>query len=193
MDFTSYVESKKKEARRQNIAQVRAEIDKAWVSEKINNHVANFDGLFSYDEIKEAILSNDIVASKFCKDPAKQNISEKLAEEALKTKKLPQVGKNSIRFNDDGEIVSSASGNTKAADFFINGFYATQKFTMEAGGAQDNQRNDVIDFLKKGSISHKVAAIVDGDYWETYRPILKEMFTDNPNVWITSVSEITGG
>ena len=70
-------------------------------------------------------------------------------------------------------------------------YYATQKYTSEAGGAQDNQKNDVIDFLKRGSIKHKVAAIVDGAYWDRQREILKEEFKNNPNVLITSVTEIT--
>ena len=80
---------------------------------------------------------------------------------------------------------------TKSADFILKGYYATQKYTDGEGGAQDNQRNDVIDFLKRGSIKHKVAAIVDGPYWDKYRPILREEFASNPNVWITSVTELT--
>ena len=54
-----------------------------------------------------------------------------------------------------------------------------------------NTSNDVIDFLKRGSIKHKVAAIVDGDYWDKYRDIIKAEFINNPNVLITSITEIT--
>ena len=192
MNFTEYVELKKREKRIANIRQVREEIDKKWVSNKIHNHIIAFDGIFTYEEVKEAILTNDIVASKFCKDPGKQNISENLAAEVLELDKLPATGKNAIRFDDNGNITSISSGNTKSADFIYNGYYATQKYTTEAGGAQDNQKNDVIDFLKRGSISHKVAAIVDGDYWDIHRDELKKLFQDNENVLITSVSEITG-
>ena len=192
MNFTEYVELKKREKRIANIRQVREEIDKKWVSDKISNHITAFDGIFTYNEIKEAILTNDIVASKFCKDPSKQNISENLAAEILGLNKLPASGKNAIRFDDNGDITSIASGNTKSADFIYNGYYATQKYTAETGGAQDNQKNDVIDFLKRGSISHKVAAIVDGDYWDIHRDELKKLFQNNENVLITSVSEITG-
>lgn len=192
MNFTEYVEQKKKEKRKANIQQVRTEIDKQWVVDKIQNHITAFDGIFTYDEVREAILTCDIVASKFCKDPSKQNISENLAAEVLGLTKLPASGKNSIRFNDNGDIVCTASGNTKSADFIYKDHYATQKYTTESGGAQDNQKNDVIDFLKRGSISHKVAAIVDGDYWDIHREELKRIFQDNPNVLITSVSEITG-
>lgn len=191
MDFTNYVEEAKRQARLANIQEVREDINKPWVQEKIKNHIAAFNGLFTETEIQEAILNSNIVASKFCKDPGKQNISEKLAIEVLQVEKLPSRGKNCIRFNDDGDIVSTSAGNTKSADFMYNDYYATQKYTDGAGGAQDNQRNDVIDFLKRGSIKHKVAAIVDGSYWDTYRDILCKEFADNSNVLITSVTEIT--
>lgn len=192
MNFTSYVEQKKKEARKLNIAEVREQIDSKEVTEKIDNHLERFDGIFTFAEIREGILTNDIIASKFCKDPSKQNISEKLCAEVLNLDKLPASGKNCIRFNDNGDIVSIASGNTKSADFIYDGYYATQKYTLINGGAQDNQKNDVIDFLRRGSIKHKVAAICDGDYWDIHRDELKELFKDNENVLITSVSEITG-
>lgn len=132
------------------------------------------------------------MASFFAKDPSKQNISEKLAIEVLKVEKLPSQGKNCIRFNNNGDIVSTAKGNTKSADFMLDEYYATQKFTIEAGGAQDNQKHDVIEFLRCGSIKNKVAAVVDGPYWDRYRDELKSIFSNNTNVLITSVSEITG-
>lgn len=193
MNFTEYVENKKKEKRLENINQIRKEINSNWVQEKINNHISKFSGLITKEEIMKAIKENNIVASFFCKDPSKQNISENLAAEVLNIQKLPSSGKNCIRFNNNGDIVSSSTGNTKSADFIYNGYYTTQKYTNEEGGAQDNQRNDVIDFLKRGSIKNKVAAIVDGKYWDKYRPILKQEFANNKNVLITSITEITDG
>lgn len=191
MNFTEYVEAEKKKIRLENISQLRKEIDSSWVKEKIDNHILSFSNIFSKDEIKTSILNNDIVASFFIKDPGRQNISEKLALEILQVEKLPSQGKNCIRFNDEGKIVSIASNNTKSADFIWKDYYVTQKYTDSMGGAQDNQRNDVIDFLKRGSIQHKVAAIVDGKYWDVWRDKLKEEFKDNQNVLITSVTEIT--
>lgn len=191
MNFIEKVENEKKKLRLLNIEELRKDIDKAWVKEKIHNHVIAFDGIITENEVREAILNNIIVASKFCKDPNKQNISEKLAIEILEVKKLPASGKNAIRFNDDGDIVSIATGNTKSADFIYNGYYTTQKYTSQDGGAQDNQRNDVIDFLKRGSKKYKVAAIVDGAYWDKWRDKIQEQFKNNPNVLITSISEIT--
>lgn len=191
MNFTAYVEEAKKKARLANIDEVRKDIDKPWVQEKIKNHIEAFDGVMTEAEVRDAILTNIIVASKFCKDPGKQNISEKLAIEVLGVKKLPSQGKNCIRFNDNGDIVSTSSGSTKSADFMYGEYYATQKYTDGEGGAQDNQRNDVIDFLKRGSIKHKVAAVVDGVYWDKYRDVIRAEFANNPNVLITSVTEIT--
>lgn len=192
MNFTAYVKEEKIKARKRNIEKVRKDIDKAWVKEKIKNHIIAFDGLFTYDEVKQQILSNDLVASKFCKDPSKQNISEILAAKVLGWEKKPSQGSKCIRFNDDGDIVSTSAGNTKSADFQEFGYYITQKYTEGEGGAQDNQRNDVIDFLKRGSIKHKVMAVVDGDYWDSkYKAILIEEFKNNPNVKITSVTELT--
>ena len=192
MNFAAYVKEEKIKARKRNIEEVRKDIDKAWVKEKIKNHIIAFDGLFTYDEVKQQILSNDLVASKFCKDPSKQNISEILAAKVLGWEKKPSQGSKCIRFNDDGDIVSTSAGNTKSADFQELGYYITQKYTEGEGGAQDNQRNDVIDFLKRGSIKHKVMAVVDGDYWDfKYKAILIEEFKNNPNVKITSVTELT--
>ena len=191
MNFIKYVEEEKRKARLKNIEELRTDIDKAWVNEKIANHVKLFDGIITEQEVKNEILTSMVVASKFCKDPGRQNISEKLAAKVLNLDKLPAMGKNCIRFNDNGDIVSESVGNTKSADFLYNGYYATQKYTMEKGGAQDNQRNDVIDFLKRGSQKYKVAAIVDGAYWDEWREILKEEFKDNENVLITSITEIT--
>lgn len=191
MNFTAYVEQEKKKKRLENIEEVRREIDSPWVKEKIENHIQAFEGVMSFEDVKEAILTNIIVASKFCKDPGKQNISEKLASKVLGIPKLPAQGKNCIRFDDNGDIVSVKGFNTKSADFKYGEYYATQKYTDSDGGAQDNQFADVVDFLKRGSIKYKVAAIVDGPFWDEHRCKLEKEFSNNPNVLIASITEIT--
>lgn len=193
MNFTKYVEEQKQLRRMQNIQILRQEIEQDWVSEKIYAYIQRFNGMFNYEQVKQEIIDNDIVASFFFKDPSKQNLSEILAVQVLNVEKLPSRGKSCIRFNDVGEIVSNAAGNTKSADFKLNDYYATQKYTNENGGAQDNQKNDVIDFLKRGSLQYKVAAVLDGAYWDIHREELKKLFANNGNVLITSVSELTGG
>ena len=74
-------------------------------------------------------------------------------------------------------------------------FNITQKYTRSTGGAQDNQYADVVDFLSKGSKKYKVAAIVDGSYWDnSKRQELKNFFNNNNNVQILSMNDIlTGG
>lgn len=193
MDFNSYIEKKFIEARQQNLLELREQITLAWVQTKIDNYIENMGGLFTKEQIEHEIMNNDIVASFFAKDPKKQNIPEKEAEKLLGVAKLPASGQKCIRFDDNGNQVFKATGATKSADFLYNGYYATQKYTTSTGGAQDNQKNDVIDFLKRGSIKHKVMAIVDGEYWDEHRAELYDLFKDNPNVAITSLTEITGG
>ena len=192
MNFADYVKKEKIQARKRNIEEVRKDIDKAWVKEKIENHMAAFNGLFTFNEIRQEILTSDLVASKFCKDPSKQNISENLAGKVLGWNKCSQSGPKSIRFDENGDIVKIKSpGTTEAVDFNEMGYYITQKFTEEEGGAQNNQKEKVITFLKQGSIKHKVMAVVDGNYWDIHRQELINKFKDNPNVKITSVTELT--
>ena len=192
MNFITYVENLKTKARMENLIIVRQDIDKIDVQEKIKNFVIRWPS-FSVEEIKEKILKDDLVAALFAKDPSKQNISEKAVMSLIGAdKKLPASGKNCIRFNSNGEIVhSTGAGVSKSADFLIDGIYYTQKYTMESGGAQDNQYHDVIEFLEKGSINTKVGAIVDGFYWENgYRQALIEYFKGNNNVFILSMDDI---
>jgi hypothetical protein len=192
MKFIKLVEQRKKEQRLNNIKELRQDINSEWVKTKINNHLERFSGIFTYEDIQNEILHSDIVASLFAKDPSKQNISEKMVEELLKIKKLPASGKNCIRFNQAGEIVStSAPSHTKSADFIVNDAYITQKYTMETGGAQDNQYDDVVSFLTCGSQQYKVGALVDGLYWENgKRQELINYFKDNPNVVILSMDNL---
>lgn len=191
MKFRERVEEAKKLQRRLNIDEIRNSLDERWVKIKINNHIEKFSGLFTYEDIVEQIKSNDIVASMFCKDPSKQNISEKMVEKILGVPKLPANGANSIRFTPNGELTGiKGIGVSKSADFLFNGIYFTQKYTAESGGAQDNQYNDVVDFLVKGSINYKVGAMVDGKYWDEKRDALREHFKDNPNVIVVSIDDL---
>ena len=193
--FIEIAEERKHFARLENIAELRRTINSRDVVNKIENHMLRFEGVFnSVDDIKNQILTNDLVASLFCKDPSKQNITEKLVAELLNIDKMPVSGKNCVRFNSDGDIVhANNAGVSKSADFYFNDYYITQKYTREEGGAQDNQRNDVIDFLEKGSKKYKVGALVDGEYWNKHRDELKDKFKDNNNIIILSMDEILNG
>lgn len=192
MKFIDYVEKLKLEARKQNICTVREEVDKSWVKTKINTFITAWDGIWTAEEVKEQILTNDIVAAKFAKDPGRQNIGEVAVNNLLGADK--KLGANQVRFDATGEMVSgpARAGCSKSADYFLDdGVYYTQKFTTGSGGAQDLAYHDVVEFLEKGSILYKVGAILDGTYWASgKRENLKRYFADNPNVVIVSMDEI---
>ena len=191
--FEDMVIKKKRELRVKNLQDLRLSLDSPDVKLKISNYATEHG--FLVEEIRQEIIDNDLVASFFAKDPVKQNFTELLVAELLKTKVLPQQGKNCIRFDEDGNICSTkGTTTTKAADFYINNTYITQKYTRSTGGAQDNQYNDVVDFLIKGSKKHKVAAIVDGSYWDDLkRKELRDYFELNPNVQILSMDDYLNG
>lgn len=192
MKFIDYVEKLKLEARKQNIRIVREEVDKSWVKTKINTFITAWDGMWTAEEVKNQILTNDIVTAKFAKDPSRQNIGEVAVNNLLGADK--KLGANQARFNANGEIVSgpAKAGCSKSADYFLDdGMYYTQKFTTGSGGAQDLAYHDVVEFLEKGSLLYRVGAILDGTYWESgKRESLKRYFADNPNVVIVSMDDI---
>ena len=152
MKFVDYVEKLKIEARKQNISNVRKEINSSWVKTKINTFITAWDGMWTAEEVKEQILTNDIVAAKFAKDPGRQNIGEVAVNNLLGADK--KLGVNQVRFDATGEMVSGPAkpGCSKSADYFLDdGIYYTQKFTTGSGGAQDLAYHDVVEFLEKGS------------------------------------------
>lgn len=190
--FEQIVKEREKELRQKNILEVRCNINQSDYQLKIRNFSEKTG--FSMEEITNKIMTDNLFVFFFAKDPKKQNFIEKLVSELLKVDKLPASGSKCIRFNQNGDIVSINSGDvSKSADFFIDGVYYTQKYTNEPGGSQDNQYNDVRDFLIKGSKQHKVGAIVDGAYWDNKRTQLKNMFAENDNVIITTVDELLEG
>lgn len=192
MKFIDYVEMLKLEARKKNIRIVREEIDKSWVKTKIDTFITAWDGICTAEELKEQILTNDIVAAKFAKDPGRQNIGEIAVNNLLGADK--KLGVNQVRFDANGEMVSgpACAGCSKSADYFLEDeVYYTQKFTTGFGGAQDLAYHDVVEYLEKGSILYKVGAILDGTYWNSgKRDSLKRYFADNPNVIIVSMDDI---
>lgn len=94
------------------------------------------------------------------------------------------IREKAIRFDlDTGEIVHNKNNTTKSADFLINNTYITQKYTRDFGGAQDNQYDDVFNFLKAGSKKYKVGAILDGQYWNKNIYKLKQYFSQNIHIY----------
>lgn len=192
MKFQEIVDQKEKELMDENFRDLYSNLRRSDYQEKINNYCSKYG--YNQSEVEDLIKSNQMFAAFFIKEPTKQNFTEKLVAELLGTKTLPQQGKNCIRFNQDGDIVNTRTPDTsKSADFCLGGTYITQKYTRGRGGAQDNQYNDVVDFLTKGSLKHRVAALVDGDFWDERRKDLKFYFKNNENVSIVSMDDILSG
>ncbi|MCL2844069.1 MAG: hypothetical protein FWE23_01250 [Chitinivibrionia bacterium] len=139
---------------------------------------------YSFDEILEKIKKDPIFSCVFAKDPAKQNLYQKLAAnyiERLSVVKdfatLPQGGKKALYLVNgkllDGNVLDKASKDTKSIDFAWKVgdylFFASHKYTKDSGGAQDNQYADIQEFLRHARDNnykkHIFLAICDGKYY----------------------------
>ena len=173
--------SKIKQRWQENIKEVRellANGDEDFMT-KITN-ASNRWGISEEEIIKS--VSNDLVAAAhFAKDPIKQNIYELAAAEHISKqkyitcfKKLPNnklvIIKGEIR---DKKDTKSASG-AKSIDFSWSykgiKVYASHKHTNQEGGAQDNQYQDLQNFIReaRGNKDKGIVfiAIADGPYYK---------------------------
>lgn len=195
MNYRELYEVRKQEKYLYNAEHV-LEQSLAKLNEKVNTYLKKAP-YATREEVFEKIKTDRLFAAYFAIEPGRQNIGEKVFEEYLGVKHLPQKGKGVICFNDKGEQKGTIGVNTtKAVDFIIGGNYLTQKYTGEnTGGAQDNQFKDVVQFLNYGSINHKVCACVDGWYWEENgkKQELMEYFRFNKNVIICGADDIKNG
>lgn len=119
-------------------------------------------------------------AEWFAKDPAKQNIYEKLAasyvsgiEDVVDFRNLPNSAK---MFIVEGKVTSERLNDVKSIDFHFkvgdNNIYASHKYIKATyGGAQDNQYNDIRNFLRNcnkiSSGNDYYIAICDGPYFDS--------------------------
>ncbi len=177
--------------RQNNISILRFKINKSWVNTKIINHLERNPYIkMSIDEIKDRILKDDLVASFFIKDPSKQNLTENIIAKYISSidlvKDFINHSSNVELFVVDGQISNARKNDVKSIDYSwtTNGkkIFATQKYTESEGGAQDNQYNDVRNFLRncKGNKDNYFFAIVDGDYYNNrINNLIKEFEDDN--------------
>lgn len=192
MNFEEIVKQKEKELLLKNFIDLRKNINSPDYAYKIKNYCNKYN--FDIKEVQQRILTDDVIASFFIKDPFKQNFIENLISGLLGIKRLPQMGKNCVRFDREGNICSEKTiAAIKSVDFIIENTFITQKYTRNQGGAQDNQFQDVINFLNAGSIKNKVGALLDGEYWEEKRSILKAYYKTNENVIILCMDDLLGG
>ncbi len=182
MEYDYESEIKNKDLRKQNIKITQKSLSESWLKTKIKNFSEKWG--FSYKKVESEIKENKIVAASFAKDPSKQNFYQTQAlvflnsmESVERAEQLPSSGSNSI-FIVDGKLLKGSEifekKNHKSIDFQItlkNGkvILASHKYTKEAGGAQDNQRNDLINFVfeaEKYSGNFIFAVIADGEYYK---------------------------
>lgn len=183
---------------KKNRERIIKEIDTPDTKEKINNFIELCNDEFTYEEVRNEILNNPMFAAKMAIAPSRQSLEQAFTLQKIGVKKpLPSQGRNCIRFDLDGNIVhiKEEGKTTKSVDCIYKGIYTTLKCTHKKGGSQNNQEEEVINWLRLGSKKNKVGAIVDGNYY-TKEVILRmrNLFKDNPNVvFITSTEEIING
>ena len=184
---------------KENISLVRKQINNKDFVLKIGNHAKKFNRTF--EQVKQKILEDDMYAEFFAKDPAKQNIYEKLVANYINGllnvedfKNLPNSAKLYIV---NGKICSKKENDVKSIDFtfkFKNkNFFVSHKYIRDVGGAQDNQYLEIRNFLRNcAKISNgenHFIALCDGEYFKKKLEILKKEF-GSTNVHILTTYEI---
>ena len=166
----------------ENLKNVINELETKNMKVKISNWANKFG--YSFDEIKEKIINDEIFRCVFAKDPAKQNLYQNLAAQYIESLNivenfivLPSGGKQAVYLRNGkiltGDVLQRQSKDIKSIDFMWNvkelTFYASHKYTEMNGGAQDNQYKDIQDFLRHArdcnSKNTIFLAICDGDYY----------------------------
>ena len=142
--------------------------EERWLSEKIAKRAAEI-GL-SYNKARAEVAISYLAAAMVSKDPIRQNLSEKTQAQyintALNDSRMVEIlpKNNDIRFEHDGH-------KTRSVDAIVNGcWFATMKLITGQGGAQDNQRAEVKDYIRTAvrqeaekDVPHFIMAIVDDD------------------------------
>lgn len=181
-------ENEIKKKRLENIKSFKDKInninDNNDIKEKLFNWCDRFD--YDYDELLKRLKATDdiLIIGQFAKDPGKQNIHEDMAFDYLL--KLPVIsnqthlpkGKNA-KFIVGGKIKNDkGTANIKSLDCYFCyeyrnkklEFYTSNKYTKSSGGAQDNQFNDLQEFMKEArDVTDKnifLMAVADGKYYQ---------------------------
>jgi hypothetical protein len=213
-NFMDYKEQYKKQII-QNLKNVLLELETDDMKIKISNWANKFG--YSFDTIKEKIISDEIFRCVFAKDPAKQNLYQTLASKYISSLSmvsgftiLPSGGKDAVYLENGklltGKDLDTQAKDTKSIDFMWKTgdftFYASHKYTETNGGAQDNQYKDVQDFLKHCRDCNKkntrFLAICDGDYYlkkdsktgDNTRLERLQRLTDNKTSFVLSINEL---
>ena len=155
----------------------------------LNRRIATFVARFGYEtaQVREKILTDQMFAATFTKEPRRQGIHENSAAQWLNQlpsvqgfERLPQGGSRAWCVSVDGGIRMARDNPdtaSKALDFkWITGettFWAMHKYTRESGGNQDSQFREMKDLLRN-YMQHwrrtdALLVIVDGPYYNQSR------------------------
>lgn len=169
-----------------------------WLLEKVNKFCTENEFINSA-ELLEQIKSNKVVAAFFAKDPKKQNFYEKVALDYLKDMfsiiKLPASGSKAI-FISKGTISNNKNLGSKSIDFLIeynnNKYYISHKYINEAGGAQDHQFNDLLDFIDNSNYAtnNYYLAIGDGGYFIKNKIDTINKYIKSDRVFFCNINEV---
>ncbi|MGU8989179.1 hypothetical protein ACV3V0_15910 [Clostridium perfringens] len=174
-----------KEQRKENIDILLDNLDDKQLKVKIINFSDKYD--LSPGMVLQKIIDDYVFALCFTKDPLKQTMHQKKAATFIENlplvsnfRVLPANGAESV-FVVNGNLIKkkdlTAETDVKSIDFYweytykgkILKFYATHKYTRGDGGAQYNQYDDVLKFLKHAlpCTSENICffAITDGPYY----------------------------
>ena len=205
MTAKNFIEKRTVELARENVVDVQFAILcyfeeneplPEWLDKKVER-ICNKYGL-KRSVVLGSALSNELAATKLAKQPTRQAVGEKGQIEFLKAvkkakiEKLPDNGYGSIRLKDGKAILDSKRaipGATKSIDAREGNCFISLKYIKEAGGAQDNQIQDVVKFLEnailyteKNADDATFKAVLDGDYAESKIKMLLSYTNDRVKV-----------
>jgi hypothetical protein len=173
-----------------------------WLLVKVKNHIDRIGLDFSISDVLHQIVSNDLIASLFCKSTTKQNSSEvlqlKYLEEVrgIKLYNLPATGNETWRFIlRTGKFIQTPKNEgytSHSFDFRYIGkydYFIMGKLTTTRGGGQNQQRQEMLDiiddmklfFENNPNSNIRFVLLLDGDSYvgNGIYPFLEKVKSDN--------------
>lgn len=149
---------------------------------KIDNHAIRYG--HTIQEVLDAVLNNEVAFRAIVgKNPEKMDYFEttlisylRKFEFIISVEKLPKSGTNA-KYIVNGKIMVGGGRRSEVKSLDIEvvfknhkKLYLVHKYTMEDGGAQDNQFREAKETLKhvytkEGKIEVNLGAVLDGDYY----------------------------
>ena len=188
LDYESIIDEKRKE----NLFQLQLtllqsesfeELNDDSLKQKIISHCETYD--LDVEDFYQELKQHQYLQTFFAKNPLKQGLHEQIAVKYLseqlpsfsKVRKLSQKNNCGLFLTSTG--LSKSRSISKAVDFYLesnNNIYVfTHKYTKQSGGAQSNQYEDVLNFLRyapnspfkdeKTKKTVYIGAILDGDFY----------------------------